>query len=183
MANEPGRGRCARWRGTAHEERGNRDGDGSTMATRLRFGAGDVRNRGKQPGRIEGSPGIRFLHVGGQGGGSSTTDRSDGRNSSGGRQWQDRFWRIRPGSSSTRGLRSWKRWRGRCSCEESRRGCRRWSESTSEEGSSVRSEPEEMKEKAACADKAHGLFRRHQNLPSTGMARRVSGRSESTTTA
>ena len=39
------------------------------MAARPRFGAGDVRNRGKQPGRIEGSPGIRFLHVGGQGGG------------------------------------------------------------------------------------------------------------------
>ena len=116
------------------------------------------------------------------GGGSSTTDQSDGRNSSGGRQWQDRFWRIRPGSSSTRGLGSWKRWRERCSREESRRGCRRWSESTSE-GSSVRSEPEEIKEKAACADKAHILFRRHQNLPSTGMARRVSGRSESTTTA
>ena len=60
MANEPGRGRRARWRGTAHEERGNSDGDGSTMAARPRFGAGDVRNRGKQPGRIEGSPGIRF---------------------------------------------------------------------------------------------------------------------------
>ena len=72
------------------------------------------------------------------GGGSSTTDRSDGRNSSGGRQWQDRFWRIRPGSSSTRGLGSWKRWRGRCSHEESRRGCRRWSESTRRELGSVR---------------------------------------------
>ena len=69
MASEPGRGRRARWRGTAHEERGNSDGDGSTMAARPRFGAGDVRNRGKQPGRIEGSPGIRFLHVGGQEGG------------------------------------------------------------------------------------------------------------------
>ncbi|KAG2597371.1 hypothetical protein PVAP13_5KG253200 [Panicum virgatum] len=43
------------------------------------------------------------------GGGSSTTDRSDGRNSSGGRQWQDRFWRIRPGSSSTR---AWEAGRG-----------------------------------------------------------------------
>ncbi|KAG2535836.1 hypothetical protein PVAP13_9NG135446 [Panicum virgatum] len=56
------------WTLAAHEERGNRDGDGSTMATRLRFGAGDVRNRGKQPGWIEGSPGAWEAGRGGEGG-------------------------------------------------------------------------------------------------------------------
>ena len=191
VASEPGRGWRARWRGTAldtcgsrgaQQQRRRRVDHGGATAFRRRQCA-KQRETTRTDRRLTGySIFARGWARRRAGGGLLTTDQSDGRNSSGGRQWQDRFWRIRPGSSSTRGLGSWKRWRGRCSREESRRGCRRWSESTSE-GSSVRSEPEEIKEKAACADKAHMLFTRHQNLPSTGMARCVSGRSESTTTA